>query len=50
LISFFRDLKFLSYRTFTCLVRVIPRYFILFVTIVKGVVSLISFLACLSFE
>jgi hypothetical protein len=37
LISFFRDLKFLSYRSFTSLVRVTPRYFILFVTIVKGV-------------
>jgi hypothetical protein len=33
-ISFFRDLKILSYRFFTSLVRVIPRYFILFVTIV----------------
>ena len=31
-ISFFRDLKFLSYRSFTCLVTVSPRYFILFVT------------------
>jgi len=47
LIFFFRDLKFLPYRSFTCLVRVIPRYFILFVTIVKGVISLIS-LNCLS--
>ena len=28
-ISFFRDLKFLSYRSFTSLVRVTPRYFIL---------------------
>jgi hypothetical protein len=33
----------------TSLVRVTPRYFILFVTIVKGVVSLIPFSACLSF-
>jgi hypothetical protein len=49
-ISFFRDLKFLSYRYFTCLVRVTPRYFILFVIIVKGVFSLISLSACLSFE
>jgi hypothetical protein len=34
-ISFFRNLKFLSYRSFTCLVRVrvTPRYFILFVTL-----------------
>ena len=29
LISFFRDLKFLSYRSFTSLLRVTPRYFIL---------------------
>uniref|UniRef100_A0A8C6MPX6 HMG box domain-containing protein n=1 Tax=Mus spicilegus TaxID=10103 RepID=A0A8C6MPX6_MUSSI len=36
LISFFRDLKFLSHRSFTSLVRVRPRYFILFVTIEKG--------------
>jgi hypothetical protein len=49
-ISFFRDLKFLSYRSFTCLVRVTPRYFILFVTIVKGVIALISFSSFLSFE
>jgi hypothetical protein len=41
LISFFRDLKFLSYRNLTLLVRATPRYFILFVTIVKDVVSLI---------
>ena len=49
-ISFFRDLRFLSYRSFTCLVRVTPKYVILFVTIVKGVISLISFSAYLSFE
>ena len=49
LIYFFRDLKFLSYRSFICLVRVTPRYFILFVAIVKGVVFLISFSSCLSF-
>jgi hypothetical protein len=47
--SFFRDLKFLSYRSFTSLVRVTPKYFILFVTIVKGIVSLISFSAHISF-
>jgi hypothetical protein len=46
LISFFRDLQFLSYRTFTSLVRFTPRCFISFVTTVKGVVSLISFSAC----
>jgi hypothetical protein len=46
-ISFFRDLKFL-YRSFTCLIRITPSYFILFVTIVKGVVSLISLSVCLS--
>jgi hypothetical protein len=34
----------------TKLVRVTPRYFILFVTIAKGIVSLISFSAYLSFE
>ena len=44
LISFFRDLKFLPYRFFTSLVRLTARYFIFF-TIVKGVVSLISFLS-----
>jgi hypothetical protein len=48
LISFLRDLRLLSYSTFTSLVIVIPRYFILFVAIVKRVVSLISFSACLS--
>ena len=48
-ISFFKDLKFLSYRSFTCLVRVTPRYFILFETIVKDVDLLISFWAHLSF-
>jgi len=45
-ISFFRDMKFLSYRSFTCLIRVTSRYFMLFVTIMKGVVFLISFSAC----
>ena len=35
--------SFLSYRSFTSLVRVTTRYFMLFVTIVKDVVSLISF-------
>ena len=50
LISFFRDLKFLSYRSFTYLVTDTPTYFILFVITVKGVISLISFSACLSFE
>jgi hypothetical protein len=49
LISFFRDLKFLSYRSFTCLVTVTPRYFVLFVTTVEDVASLISFLTHLSF-
>ena len=31
-------LELLLYRSFTYLVRVTPRYFILFVTIVKGVI------------
>jgi hypothetical protein len=35
-------LKFLLYRSFTLLVRVIPRYFMLFVSIVKCVFSIIS--------
>ena len=48
-ISFFKDLKFLSNRSFTSLVRVTPRYFMLFVAIVKGEVSLISLSAPLSF-
>ena len=42
---FFRNLKFLSHRSFTSLVRIKPRYFVLFVTIAKGVVFLISFSA-----
>ena len=49
-ISFFRDLMFLPYRYFTCVVVITLRYFILFVTIVKGVVSLISFSPCLFLE
>jgi hypothetical protein len=46
---FLRGLKFLSYRSFTCLGRLTPRYFVLFVAIVKGLVSLITFSAYLSF-
>ena len=49
-ISFFRNSMFLTYRSFTCMIGVTQRYFMLFVTVVKGVVSLISFSACLSFE
>jgi hypothetical protein len=49
LISFLRDSKFLSYTSFTCLVRVTPRYCILFLTIEKGVVSLIFFSAGFTF-
>ena len=48
LISFLKDLKFLSYKFSTCLVRVTLRYFMLFVAIVKGVDSLISSQALLS--
>ena len=47
-ISFFKNLKFLSRKSSTCLVRVTFRYFMPFVAIVKGVVSLISFPALLS--
>jgi hypothetical protein len=49
-LPFLRELKFLSYRSFTCLVRVILRYFILFVTIVSGVCSLLflsTFIICI---
>jgi hypothetical protein len=49
-LSFFRNLMFLSYKTFTCLVRVTPRYFILFVTILKVIVSVILFSAQLKFS
>ena len=41
-ISFFRELKFLSYRSFTSMVRITPWYFLLFVVIVKGIISLFS--------
>ena len=44
-VSFFKDLKFLSYKTSTCLVRVTQRYFMPFL---KGVFPLISFPALLS--
>ena len=46
LVSFFKDLKLLPHRSFTCLVRVTPRYFML---LVKGDVSLISFSVHLSY-
>ena len=49
-VSFSRDLKFLSYRSFPCLLRVTPRYFISFMITVKGVLSQVSFAACLSFK
>jgi hypothetical protein len=39
----------LSYKSFACLVRVTPRYFIIFEAIVKGIISLISFSVRLSF-
>ena len=39
-ISFFSDMKL----SFTCLVRVVPIYVILFETVVKGVVYLISYI------
>ena len=47
-ISFFKDLKFLWYKSSTCLDRVTPKYFMLFVAIVKGDASLISFSSHLS--
>ena len=42
LISFISVLKFSAYRSFVSLGRFIPRYFILFVAIVNGMVSLVS--------
>ena len=45
LIYFFKNLKFLSNKLFTCLVRVTPRYILLFLVVIKGVVSLIPFSA-----
>ena len=44
----FQGFEVLSYRSFTCLVRVTPRYLLVFVAIVKGVASLISFPGSLS--
>ena len=44
-ISFFRNLNLLSCRSLTCLVRVTPNYYVLFVIVVMGVVSVISFSA-----
>ena len=48
LVSFFKDLMILSFQTFSCLVRVIPRYFVLVKASLKGVVFLISFSVHLS--
>ena len=42
LISFIRVLQFSMYRSFVSLGRYIPKYFILFVAMVNGIVSLIS--------
>ena len=41
-ISFFSVLNFPEYRSFTSLVRFIPKYFILFEAIVNGIIFLIS--------
>ena len=43
LISFISVLQFSEYRSFVSLGRFIPRYFNLFVVILNGIVSLISF-------
>ena len=48
LISFISVLQFSAYRSFVSLRRFIPRYFILFIAMVNGIVSLIS-LSDLSF-
>ena len=42
-VSFFNGLKFLSYKSFTYLIRITPSYFLLFVAIVKDAASLVSF-------
>ena len=44
---FLQRLKFLSHSSFSCLVRITPRYFILFVAIMKSDISLTSFSAYL---
>jgi hypothetical protein len=49
LIYFLREMKFLSYKSFIVWLELTPRYFILFVRIVKGVVSLFSFASRLLF-
>ena len=48
-LSFFKDLKFLMKQVFHFLVSVNPGYFIVYVAIVKGEVSLISLSAYLAF-
>lgn len=48
-ISFMKYLKILSLQVFVCLVRLTPKYFILFVLNVKGIISLVSFSACSAF-
>lgn len=48
LISFFSDLSFQSYKSFTCLVS-FSKYFLLFLAIVKDIVSLIFFSVYLLF-
>jgi hypothetical protein len=44
-VSFFRHLKFLLYRCFICVNRLIARHLIFFMGIVKVAISLISFCA-----
>ena len=41
-VSFFSVLEFSEYRSFSSLVRIIPRYVIVFIAIVNGIVFLIS--------
>ena len=45
LISFISDLYFSMYKSFVSLGRYIPKYFILFVAMVNGIVSLIALIA-----
>ena len=41
-VSFISVLQFSEYRSFTSLVRFIPRYLVLFDAVVNGIVSLVS--------
>ena len=50
LISFISVLQFYIYRSFVSLGKFIPKYSILFITMVNGIVSLISHCQCIEME